>query len=82
MNHSNTAAPQSLLQTIQMEALDMSGLSYDRAFALDDANIANEVDNFAFLNVSDIFFRKLLKEPLFRYCISWFFLDSIVLISC
>ena len=56
-----------LLSIIQSEALDLANLSYDRAFAIDESNIANEVDNFAFMNLSDIFFTRISKEPLFRY---------------
>jgi hypothetical protein len=60
MNPLNSSDP---LETIKLEALDRSGLSYERAFAIDDTNIALEIDYFAFLNLADNFYSKLTKDP-------------------
>lgn len=51
-----------LLTVVQREALDLSGLSYERAFAIDSSNLALEIDSFAFLNLADIFFTKVIKD--------------------
>lgn len=51
------------LVRIQSEALDRSGLSYERAFAIDTSNMANEVDFTSYLNLADVFFTRLTKDP-------------------
>ena len=58
----NSLSSEDLLSVVQREALELSGLSYDRAFSLDSSNMANEIDSFAFLNLADIFFTKIIKD--------------------
>lgn len=57
-----------ILDKIQKEALDLSGLTYERAFALDNTNIASCLDEYAFTRLAEVFYEKVFqdKDPWFR----------------
>lgn len=57
------------LQSLESEALYLSGLSRERAFAIDTLNIGSMVEDFAFNRLMDALFRRIStdKDEEFRY---------------
>ena len=49
------------ISIMQQEALEMSGMSYERAFAIDKANIGATMDSSTLLQLCEIFYGKVLK---------------------
>ena len=59
------------VQALQAEALELCGLTYDRAFALDsdENNIKMELNELIVVKLIDIFYNKVYADPdqWFRY---------------
>lgn len=57
------------LQSLETEALYVSGLSRQRAFAIDDLNIGPSLADFAFTRLMEAFFARAIadKDPEFRF---------------
>eukprot|EP01033_Poteriospumella_lacustris_P016874 gene16874-12079_t len=50
------------LQSLESEALYLSGLSRERAFAIDTLNIGSMVEDFAFNRLMDALFRRISTD--------------------
>jgi hypothetical protein len=62
-------ACQNPIQLLQIEALKLSGLSYDRAFAIDDFDIKSQFGEMNVSKLVEVFYNKVYadKNESFRY---------------
>lgn len=50
------------LQSLETEALYLSGLSRERAFAIDDLNIGSKLEDFAYNRLMDALFARIAND--------------------
>lgn len=56
------------IMLIQQEALELSGLTYERAFAMEDYCLGKVYEDSTFMHLADVFFAKVYetKDEAFR----------------
>lgn len=50
-----------LIETMELEALKLCGLSRERAFAIDDMNIGAKYEDHVFFHLADVFYSKVFE---------------------
>jgi hypothetical protein len=48
-----------LIPNLSKEALELADLTHERAFAIDESNIAHSVEDYAFTSLVDRFYKKV-----------------------
>lgn len=51
------------IQDIRREALELSGLTYERAFAIDEVNISSQVNEYFVSRLLEIFYNRVYADP-------------------
>ncbi|RYH20898.1 hypothetical protein EON65_22125 [archaeon] len=66
-----------LIPNLQKEAIALADLTYERAFAIDESNIAQSVEDYAFTSLIDKFYKKVYADDdaELRYCEVLFAMD-------
>ena len=61
------------IQDIRKDALELSGLTYERAFAIDEFNISNQVNEYFTARLMEKFYTKIYADPddSFRYYLNF-----------
>lgn len=54
------------MQSMTEKALDMADLSFERAFAIDQSNMAKTIEDYSFMGLVESFYKKVYADDMLR----------------